>query len=107
MIIQVEKATSSFRINLKNSICQLGAVCRVLLQALLPALKNTLLVFHCASPAPASDDRELFERVNIQGTGTVIQACLEAGVQVTHWKAFLSFTSLLHMHKRCQVVLIV
>lgn len=50
-------------------------------QDLLPALRDVSLVFHCASPAPASDDRALFERVNIQGTRTVIQACLEAGVQ--------------------------
>lgn len=53
-------------------------------QVLLPALKDISLVFHCASPAPASDDRGLFERVNIQGTRTVIQACIEAGVQVRH-----------------------
>ncbi|XP_037118055.1 sterol-4-alpha-carboxylate 3-dehydrogenase, decarboxylating [Syngnathus acus] len=51
------------------------------LQALLPALKSVSLVFHCASPSPASDDRGLFERVNIQGTRTVIQACIEVGVQ--------------------------
>ncbi|KAK7922904.1 hypothetical protein WMY93_009806 [Mugilogobius chulae] len=50
-------------------------------QALLSALKDVSLVFHCASPAPGSDNRELFERVNIQGTRTVIQACKEAGVQ--------------------------
>lgn len=50
-------------------------------QALLPALKDVSLVFHCASPAPASDDRVLFERVNIQGTQTVLRACIEAGVQ--------------------------
>lgn len=50
-------------------------------QALLLALKDVSLVFHCASPAPASDDRELFERVNVQGTYIVIQACKEAGVQ--------------------------
>ncbi|XP_077387499.1 sterol-4-alpha-carboxylate 3-dehydrogenase, decarboxylating isoform X1 [Festucalex cinctus] len=50
-------------------------------QALLPALKGVSLVFHCASPSPASDDRRLFERVNIQGTSTVIQACTEVGVQ--------------------------
>ncbi|XP_056142792.1 sterol-4-alpha-carboxylate 3-dehydrogenase, decarboxylating isoform X1 [Lampris incognitus] len=49
-------------------------------QALLPALKDVSLVFHCASPAPASDDRALFQRVNIQGTQSVIQACKEAGV---------------------------
>ncbi|KAG7241900.1 hypothetical protein INR49_024870 [Caranx melampygus] len=50
-------------------------------QALLPALKDMSLVFHCASPAPGSDNRALFEAVNIQGTHTVIQACIEAGVQ--------------------------
>ncbi|PWA23411.1 hypothetical protein CCH79_00005891 [Gambusia affinis] len=49
--------------------------------ALLSALKDVSLVFHCASPAPSSDDRLLFERVNIQGTQTVIQACLDARVQ--------------------------
>lgn len=53
------------------------------LQALLSALQDASLVFHCASPAPGSDDRQLFERVNVVGTQTVIQACLEAGVQVT------------------------
>lgn len=68
----------------ERCICHLWPVCHVLLQALLQALKNASLVFHCASPAPASDDRELFKRVNIQGTRTVIQACLEAGVQVRH-----------------------
>lgn len=71
----------------------LSPVCHTLLQALLPALKNASLVFHCASPAPASDDRELFERVNIRGTRTVIQACLEAGVQVSHWKLFVFYSS--------------
>ncbi|XP_034546725.1 sterol-4-alpha-carboxylate 3-dehydrogenase, decarboxylating [Notolabrus celidotus] len=50
-------------------------------QALLQALKDVSLVFHCASPAPASDDRGLFDRVNIQGTRIVIQASIEAGVQ--------------------------
>ncbi|KAM6976441.1 sterol-4-alpha-carboxylate 3-dehydrogenase, decarboxylating [Aplochiton taeniatus] len=50
-------------------------------QALLSALKDASLVFHCASPAPASDDRALFQRVNIQGTSTVLEACKEAGVQ--------------------------
>lgn len=56
----------------------------VTFQALLPALKDVSLVFHCASPAPASDDRRLFERVNIQGTRTVLQACMDVGVQVRH-----------------------
>ncbi|XP_059372797.1 sterol-4-alpha-carboxylate 3-dehydrogenase, decarboxylating-like [Carassius carassius] len=50
-------------------------------QAVLGALREVSVVFHCASPAPASDDRALFHRVNIDGTRTVIQACHEAGVQ--------------------------
>ncbi|NXJ20058.1 NSDHL protein, partial [Dicrurus megarhynchus] len=50
-------------------------------EALLPALRGVALVFHCASPAPASDDRELFYRVNFLGTRAVIEACREAGVQ--------------------------
>nr|XP_061783643.1 sterol-4-alpha-carboxylate 3-dehydrogenase, decarboxylating-like [Nerophis lumbriciformis] len=51
------------------------------MEALLPALNGASLVFHCASPSPASDDRRLFEKVNIQGTRIVIQACAKAGVQ--------------------------
>ncbi|KAG7484142.1 hypothetical protein MATL_G00046150 [Megalops atlanticus] len=50
-------------------------------QALLAALQGVSLVFHCASPAPSCDDRALFQRVNVNGTRTVIQACQEAGVQ--------------------------
>ena len=37
-------------------------------------------VLHVASPHPNGDDRELFKRVNVTGTATVIAACLEAGV---------------------------
>lgn len=71
----------------KIAVCQEvtyppNVLCVLFLQALLPALKGVSLVFHCASPSPASDNRELFERVNIQGTNTVIQACTEVGVQV-------------------------
>ncbi|KAL4648862.1 sterol-4-alpha-carboxylate 3-dehydrogenase, decarboxylating [Arapaima gigas] len=50
-------------------------------QALLSALQGVSLVFHCASPAPSSDDRALFQKVNMDGTCTVLQACREAGVQ--------------------------
>lgn len=50
-------------------------------QSLLTALHGVSLVFHCASPAPASDDKALFQRVNIQGTQAVLQACTEVGVQ--------------------------
>lgn len=56
--------------------------CVALSQALLKALQGVSLVFHCASPAPASDDKALFQRVNIQGTQAVLQACTEVGVQV-------------------------
>lgn len=52
------------------------------LQALLPALQGVSVVFHCASPAPSSDNRELFYKVNFMGTKTVIESCKEAGVQV-------------------------
>ncbi|XP_075043288.1 sterol-4-alpha-carboxylate 3-dehydrogenase, decarboxylating [Mixophyes fleayi] len=48
---------------------------------LLPALQGVNVVFHCASPAPSSDNKELFYRVNYTGTRTVLQACKEAGVQ--------------------------
>lgn len=54
----------------------------VFLQALLPALQGVSVVFHCASPAPSSDNRELFYKVNFLGTKTVIAACREAGVKV-------------------------
>ena len=37
-------------------------------------------VLHVAAPHPNGDDRALFQRVNVDGTATVIAACLEAGV---------------------------
>ena len=40
------------------------------------------VVFHVASPAPSSNNRELFYRVNIEGTKNLIEACKEAGVKV-------------------------
>lgn len=48
---------------------------------LLPALQGVNVVFHCASPAPSSNNKELFYKVNYTGTRTVIQVCKEAGVQ--------------------------
>lgn len=48
---------------------------------LLPALKGVEFVFHTASPPASSDDKELFKRVNIEGTATVINACKEAGIR--------------------------
>ncbi|MBN3305656.1 NSDHL protein, partial [Amia calva] len=50
-------------------------------KALLPALEGVSVVFHCASPPPACDDRALFHRVNVKGTSTMLDACREAGVQ--------------------------
>ncbi|KAM9128078.1 sterol-4-alpha-carboxylate 3-dehydrogenase, decarboxylating isoform 2-T2 [Pangshura tecta] len=48
---------------------------------LFPALQGVTVAFHCASPAPSSDNRDLFYKVNFVGTKTVIEACKEAGVQ--------------------------
>lgn len=64
-----------------------------LLQELLPALSGTSIVFHCASPPAALDDRSLFYRVNVQGTETLIEACHEAGVQVTYTFMYLLTSS--------------
>ncbi|XP_077002314.1 sterol-4-alpha-carboxylate 3-dehydrogenase, decarboxylating [Tamandua tetradactyla] len=50
-------------------------------QDLFPALKGVSTVFHCASPPPSSDNKELFYRVNYIGTKNVIETCKEAGVQ--------------------------
>ncbi|XP_013930341.1 PREDICTED: sterol-4-alpha-carboxylate 3-dehydrogenase, decarboxylating [Thamnophis sirtalis] len=57
----------------------LGNLCKK--EDLLPALQGVTVAFHCASPAPSSNNRELFYRVNYLGTKTVIEACKEAGVQ--------------------------
>uniref|UniRef100_A0A2K6U3Y2 NAD(P) dependent 3-beta-hydroxysteroid dehydrogenase NSDHL n=1 Tax=Saimiri boliviensis boliviensis TaxID=39432 RepID=A0A2K6U3Y2_SAIBB len=51
-------------------------------QDLYPALKGVNTVFHCASPPPSSNNKELFYRVNYSGTKNVIETCKEAGVQV-------------------------
>ncbi|XP_037677765.1 sterol-4-alpha-carboxylate 3-dehydrogenase, decarboxylating [Choloepus didactylus] len=57
----------------------LGDLCSQ--QDLSPALKGVSTVFHCASPPPFSDNKELFYRVNYIGTKNVIETCKEAGVQ--------------------------
>nr|XP_012644295.1 sterol-4-alpha-carboxylate 3-dehydrogenase, decarboxylating isoform X2 [Microcebus murinus] len=57
----------------------LGDLCSQ--QDLYPALKGVSTVFHCASPPPASNNKELFYRVNYIGTKNVIETCKEAGVQ--------------------------
>ncbi len=53
-----------------------------LFQDLAPALDGVDVVFHCASPPPASNNKELFMKVNVKGTETVVAACQEAGVKV-------------------------
>ena len=40
-------------------------------------------MFHTASPSPSSNNRELFYRVNVNGTKVLIEACKEAGVKVS------------------------
>uniref|UniRef100_A0A8D2Q692 Sterol-4-alpha-carboxylate 3-dehydrogenase, decarboxylating n=1 Tax=Varanus komodoensis TaxID=61221 RepID=A0A8D2Q692_VARKO len=57
----------------------LGDLCSK--EDLLPALQGVTMVFHCASPAPSSNNRELFYKVNYLGTKAVVEACKEAGVQ--------------------------
>ena len=51
-------------------------------QDLLQALKDVHGVFHCATPAPLSVNKELFYKVNVEGTKNIIEACKEAGVKV-------------------------
>ncbi|KAF6091139.1 NAD(P) dependent steroid dehydrogenase-like [Phyllostomus discolor] len=48
---------------------------------LYPAVKGVSTVFHCASPPPSSNNKEVFYRVNYIGTKNVIETCKEAGVQ--------------------------
>ncbi|XP_044923965.1 sterol-4-alpha-carboxylate 3-dehydrogenase, decarboxylating isoform X2 [Mustela putorius furo] len=57
----------------------LGDLCSQ--QDLYPALKGVSTVFHCASPPPSSNNKELFYRVNYIGTKNVIETCKAAGVQ--------------------------
>ena len=53
------------------------------LKDLEPALCGVSVVFHCASPPPSSNNKELFMRVNVRGTEALIEACRAAGVQVS------------------------
>ncbi|CAG5119899.1 unnamed protein product [Candidula unifasciata] len=56
-----------------------GDLCKK--EELKPALDGVYCVFHCASPAPLSNNKTLFYKVNYQGTKTIIEACKEAGVK--------------------------
>ena len=40
-------------------------------------------VFHCATASPLSNNKELFYKVNFEGTKNVIAACKESGIKVT------------------------
>ncbi|XP_005095330.1 sterol-4-alpha-carboxylate 3-dehydrogenase, decarboxylating [Aplysia californica] len=57
----------------------IGDLCKK--EDLLPALEGVYCVFHCASPAPLSNNKALFYKVNYEGTRNVIEACKEAGVK--------------------------
>jgi len=48
-------------------------------QDLEQAMQGCWAVFHVASPPPLSKNRQLFERVNIEGTKTVIATCKRVG----------------------------
>lgn len=45
------------------------------------ALSDCWCVIHVASPPPTSRDATLFQKVNVGGTGVLIKACRERGVQ--------------------------
>ena len=49
-------------------------------KALITAMQECVTVFHCASPAPSSSDRDMFYKVNVEGTKVVISACKTAQV---------------------------
>jgi sterol-4alpha-carboxylate 3-dehydrogenase (decarboxylating) len=53
-------------------------------QDLLPAMEGVHAVIHCATPSPLSNNRELFHKVNHDGTLNVIKCCKEAGVKVSY-----------------------
>lgn len=55
-----------------------GDVCSI--PDLMEALKGCDTVFHCASPPPSLGKRDLFHRVNVVGTCTLIEACKRCGV---------------------------
>ncbi|OQV18123.1 Sterol-4-alpha-carboxylate 3-dehydrogenase, decarboxylating [Hypsibius exemplaris] len=49
-------------------------------KCLTTAMQGCSVVFHCASPSPASSNEELFRKVNVDGTAVVISACKSAQV---------------------------
>ena len=41
------------------------------------------LVFHCATPSPLSNSKDVFHKVNVDGTKNIIECCKESGVNVS------------------------
>ena len=41
------------------------------------------MVFHCATPSPLSNNKDLFYKVNVDGTKTLLESCKESGVNVS------------------------
>ncbi|XP_065181082.1 sterol-4-alpha-carboxylate 3-dehydrogenase, decarboxylating-like [Sycon ciliatum] len=56
-----------------------GNLCKS--EDLAPALSGVDIVFHCASPPAATNNRALFQKVNIEGTICVIRACVANSVK--------------------------
>jgi sterol-4alpha-carboxylate 3-dehydrogenase (decarboxylating) len=50
-------------------------------QDLLPAFEGIDVVFHCATPSPLSHNRELFHKVNYEGTLNIIELCKSQKIQ--------------------------
>ncbi|KAH9519881.1 hypothetical protein Btru_071129 [Bulinus truncatus] len=57
----------------------IGDLCKK--EDLKPALEGVYCVFHCASPAPLSNNKALFYRVNYEGTLNIIATCKKVGVK--------------------------
>ena len=56
-----------------------------LFQDILPALQGVGTVFHHASPPANCPDKSVFYKVNVDGTKVLLDACKEAGVQVSSY----------------------
>jgi len=56
-----------------------GDLCKK--QDLVSALTGVDIVFHCATPSPLSNNRDLFLKVNYVGTEKIIEVCKEVGVK--------------------------
>jgi len=71
-------------------------------------LNEVEVVFHCATPSPLSSNRELFYKVNYEGTMNVIAACKQQNVQVSSFVMLIPFKLLSHIILfliRCESIL--